>query len=98
MNTTSLLRFNVRDINWQGDAWDEYLSFQTDKTMLRKINNLLKEIRRNGYMLSLGRPELLTGDLSGYASVRISQKNRLVFRATDDAIFILQCGGRYDGH
>ena len=88
----------MRDINWQGDAWDEYLSFQTDKAALRKINNLIKEIRRNGYMLSIGKPELLKGDLSGYASIRISKKHRLIFRVTDDSVFILQCGSHYDDH
>ena len=88
----------MRNLNWQGNAWDEYLYFQSDKTALRKINNLIKDIRRNGYQCSLGKPEMLKGDLSGYASVRISQKNRLVFCVTDDAVFILQCGGHYDGH
>ena len=70
----------MRDLNWQGNAWDEYLSLQSDKTYLRKINALLKDIRRNGYLCSLGKPEMLKGGLSGYFSVRITHKDRLIFR------------------
>lgn len=88
----------MRDLNWQGNAWDEYLSFQSDKAAQRKINKLISDIRRNGYKCSYGKPEMLKGDLSGYASIRFSQKDRLIFTVTETAVFILPCGGHYSDH
>ena len=56
---------------WQDDAWEEYLYWQLqDKKTLKKINNILKDIDRNGYS-GISKPEPLSGDLSGYWSRRI---------------------------
>ena len=80
---------------WQDDAWEEYLYWQTqDKKALNKINRLLRDIDRNGYNCT-GKPEPLKEDLSGYWSVRIDEKNRLVFRIVDEQIEIYQCGTHY---
>lgn len=80
---------------WHDEAWDEYLNWQTkDKKFLKKINNLLKDIDRNGYQCT-GKPEPLSGNLSGYWSVRIDEKNRIVFRLDENYIEIIQCGSHY---
>lgn len=80
---------------WLEDAWDDYIYWQTqDKKTLKKINLLLQDIDRNGYKC-IGKPELLTGDLSGYHSVRIDKCNRIVFRIDGDELEILQCGSHY---
>ena len=80
---------------WQDDAWEEYLYWQTqDKKALNKIKRLLRDIDRNGYNCT-GKPEPLKEDLSGYWSVRIDEKNRLVFRIVDEQIEIYQCGTHY---
>lgn len=35
---------------WQDDAWEDYLYWQNqDKKMLKRINQILKDIDRNGY-------------------------------------------------
>ena len=35
---------------WSDDAWDDYIYWQgLDKKTLRKINELIKDINRNGY-------------------------------------------------
>ena len=63
-------------ILWQESAWEEYLYWQLqDKKTLKKINKLLMDINRNGYQC-IGKPQPLKGDLSGYWSVRIDEKNR----------------------
>ena len=81
--------------NWHDRAWDDYLYWQTqDKKTLKKINNLLKDIDRNGYEC-IGQPEPLTGDLAGYWSVRIDKENRLVFKVEDEIIEIVQCKTHY---
>lgn len=88
----------MRDLYWQSDAWLEYVDLQKDKTLCKKINNLIKDILRNGYQADHGKVELLKGNMSGYASVRIDQKNRLIFTADAGRITVIQCGGHYGDH
>ena len=82
-------------ILWQESAWEEYLYWQLqDKKTLKRINKLLMDINRNGYQC-IGKPEPLKGDLSGYWSVHIDEKKRIVFRITEKHIEIMQCGSHY---
>ena len=82
-------------ILWHTQAWQEYLDWQQkDKKVLRKINALVKDILRNGYDC-IGKPEPLKGNFSGFWSVRIDSKNRLVFRINDDSLEIIQCAMHY---
>ena len=77
-------------------AWREYLDWQTkDRRTLKKINDLLQDISRGGYQ-GIGKPEQLKGDLSGYWSRRIDDKNRLIYRIQSDVREIIQCSGHYD--
>ena len=64
------------------------------KKTLKRINRLLEDIDRHGYNC-IGKPEPLTENLAGYWSVRIDEKNRIVFRIHDDAVEIMQCGSHY---
>jgi len=85
----------MRGLCWHPDAWKEYLNFQHNKSSLKRINLLLQEIQRNGYACSLGKIELLKGDFTGFASVRIDQKNRIIFSVSESYVEIIQCGGHY---
>lgn len=70
-------------------GWEDYLYWQTeDRKTLRKINTLLKDIERNGNE-GIGKPEPLTGDLSGFWSRRINQKDRLIYALEMDQIIII---------
>ena len=82
------------DKKWTDESWDDYLSLQSDKRLLKKANELLKDIDRNGYA-GLGKPEPLKGDLSGYWSRRIDDYNRIVYKIEGDAVYIAQCGSHY---
>lgn len=83
-------------LSFSEKAWQEYLYWQTqDKKTLKRINQLLQDIDRNGYS-GIGKPEPLKGDLSGFWSRRIDDTNRLVYRLSDDLIEILQCKGHYN--
>ena len=76
-------------------AWEDYCYWQTqDKKTLKRINLLLKDIERNKYD-GIGKPEPLTGDLSGYWSRRIDDYNRIVYKIVGDTILIAQCGSHY---
>ena len=80
---------------WLDEAWADYLYWQTqDKKTLKRINKLIQDIERNGYN-GIGKPEPLKDDLSGFWSVRIDNKNRIVFRIRDSKLEIWQCGSHY---
>ncbi|MBQ7561279.1 MAG: Txe/YoeB family addiction module toxin [Synergistaceae bacterium] len=80
---------------WSDEAWEDYIYWQgQDKKTLRKINNLLKSIDRNGYECE-GHLEQLTNDLSSFYSVHIDKENRLVFRIVNEILEIFQCGTHY---
>ena len=74
----------------------DYLYWQTqDRKTLKKINNLLEDIKRNGAMQGIGKPEPLKYR-SGY-SRRIDDANRLVYEIDElQNIKILSCRGHYD--
>lgn len=77
-------------------GWEDYLYWQTEnRKTLRKINTLLKDIERNGNE-GIGKPEPLTGDLSGFWSRRINQKDRLIYALEMDQIIIIACQYHYD--
>jgi toxin YoeB len=81
--------------SWSDEAWEDFENWtKQDKKTLKRIFMLLKDIERNGYN-GIGRPEPLRGDLSGYWSVRIDDKNRLVFRIKNNLLEIIQCGSHY---
>lgn len=80
---------------WWDGAWEDYMYWQTqDRKTLRRINKLIKSIDRNGYECE-GKPEPLSGNLSGFWSVRIDSKNRIVFRINNGVLEIAQCGSHY---
>jgi toxin YoeB len=84
---------------WHPDAWDEYVTWQTaDRKVLQRINTLIKDIQR-GDDGGIGKPELLKGDLSGWASRRITKEHRLVYRVagTHGELEILSCRYHYAG-
>lgn len=82
-------------IVWSEEGWEDYLTWQTrDKKTLRRINRLITDIKRNGYDC-IGKPEPLKGVLSGFWSVRIDEKNRIVFRIKNPQLEIWQCGSHY---
>ena len=84
---------------WSDDAWEDYLLWQnTDKKIVKRINQLIKDIERNGCSDGIGKPEALTVDLSGDFRRRFYDKNRLVYHMEDKRIFIVQCKGHYQDH
>jgi toxin YoeB len=77
-------------------AWEDYLYWQaTDKKILKKINELLKDIERNGNE-GLGKPESLKHELEGFWSRRITLEHRLIYQVVGENINILLCHGHYE--
>ena len=83
---------------WTDEAWEDYLGLQSDKRLLKRANELLRDIDRGGYE-GIGKPEPLKGDLSGYWSRRIDDYNRIVYRISGkdgkQIVEIVQCGSHY---
>ncbi|HJP61828.1 MAG TPA: Txe/YoeB family addiction module toxin [Mucilaginibacter sp.] len=76
-------------------GWEDYLYWQGfDKSILKKINALIKEIERIPFEGS-GKPEPLLHNLSGWWSRRINLEHRLVYKVENDSIIILQCRYHY---
>ena len=84
-------------INFTRTGWNDYRYRESqDKKILRQINKLIADIGRNGYD-GIGKPEPLRGDLPGWWSRHVDEKNRLVYRLIgNEAIEISQCRGHYD--
>jgi toxin YoeB len=81
---------------WLDQAWENYLYWQTtDKRILKRINQILKDIDRTPYE-GIGKPEPLKGDLSGYWSRRIDEKHRIVYKVENNQMIIIQCGLHYN--
>ena len=86
----------MHSLKWSPEAWSEYMDLQEhNKSVLKKANALLKDIQRNGYDATLGKPEMFKHDFTGFASVRVDKKNRITFSVQDDTVIIIQCGGHY---
>lgn len=77
------------------DAWNDYLYWQTfDKNILKRINNLIKDIQRQPFQ-GIGKPEPLKFDMAGFWSRRITEEHRLVYKIHDHKVIILQCRYHY---
>ena len=86
----------ARTLQWDFDAWEDYLYWQSyDKKSLKRINQLIKDIIRNPFD-GIGKPEPLKKNLSGLWSRRIDDEHRIVYIIESDVIIILSCRGHYN--
>jgi toxin YoeB len=83
------------NIKFSPEAWADYLFWQkNDKKILKRINELLRDIKR-GPFDGLGKPEPLRFELGGFWSRRIDLEHRLVYRVIDDSLEVLSCRFHY---
>ena len=77
-------------------AWEDYLYWQgTNSKTLKRINNLIRDTVRDPHAGN-GKPEQLRGGLNGYWSRRIDTEHRIVYKATEDMLYLLQLRHHYD--
>jgi toxin YoeB len=80
---------------WSVQAWDDYLYWQsTDRRIVKRINELLRDIDRNGDA-GIGKPELLKHGFQGYSSRRITREHRLICKVVDTDVRIAACRYHY---
>ncbi len=84
------------NITFTETAWKEYLEWQKiDKKVLKKINDMLEDISRNGHQ-GIGKPEALKHELAGLWSRRITLEHRIIYSIKDEVISIISCRGHYN--
>ena len=82
-------------IEWAEEAWEDYLYWQqTNKTALKRVNALIKDIRRDPFD-GIGKPEALKHHMSGSWSRRLDDEHRLVYAIDDGLLKIIQCRYHY---
>lgn len=90
----SLLRWRMNKV-FTENGWADYTFWETeDRKTLKKINKLIEDICRNGNE-GIGKPEALSGNLAGYWSRRINDKDRLIYKIDENNVFILSCRYHY---
>jgi toxin YoeB len=78
------------------ESWDDYIYWQkTDKKILAKINDLIKDISRTPNT-GLGKPEALKYKYKGFWSRRITEEHRLIYQVKGNELFIVKCRFHYD--
>ena len=83
------------NIMFLDDGWEDYLYWEkTDKKILHRINQLIKEIQRSPFA-GMGKAEPLKFDMSGLWSRRINQEHRLIYQVKNEYIVIVQCRYHY---
>lgn len=78
------------------EAWEDYTEWQIkDKKIAIRINELIKDINRNGLNQGIGKPEQLKHRKAW--SRRITQEHRLVYNFDENKnLIILSCKGHYE--
>ena len=51
------------NILWEDEAWEQYLNWQKDKAVLKRINLIIKDMKRNPFE-RFGKARTLKGKLS----------------------------------
>lgn len=78
------------------NAFQDYQYWQTkDKKTLKRINQLIKSLERDGALDRIGKPEKLKGNLASFYSRRIDIEHRLVYTVDETQISIVACRYHY---
>ncbi|MEY4474309.1 MAG: hypothetical protein RL248_76 [Pseudomonadota bacterium] len=82
-------------IVFSSQSWEDYLYWQqTDKKILKRVNELIKDIQRTPFE-GKGKPEPLKYNLSGFWSRRITEEHRLVYEVAGGGVLIAACRYHY---
>ena len=81
----------IEVLSWTKEAWSDYVYWQgQDKKTLKRINKLILDTHQSPFE-SIGKPEPLKENLSGFWSRRIDDTNRLVYVVDDSQLTIISC-------
>lgn len=79
-------------LSWTDEGWDDYIYWQEqgDKKKIKKINKLIKDMKRHPFE-GIGKPERLLDNLSGLWSRKIDSKDRIIYAVSDGSIIVYSC-------
>lgn len=77
-------------------AWEQYTEWiKTDRKIVKRINDLIKSIDRDGLLTGIGKPEILKHRKA--CSRRITDEHRLVYNFDDKQnLIVYACRGHYE--
>ena len=77
-------------------AWGQYTDWQLEyKKKVKRINDLIKDISRNGLLRGIGKPEPLKSRKA--CSRRIDEEHRLVYNFNEERnLIIYSCKHHYE--
>jgi toxin YoeB len=75
-------------------GWEDYCSWAGDRKTLARVNRLITQATRDPGG-GTGKPERLSGDLTGFSSRRIDQEHRLVYTVHADDLVVVQARYHY---
>jgi len=85
----------MRQIIFERDAFLEFTDWALiDRKIQTRIKKIIIECTKSPFE-GTGKPEPLKGIFQGYWSRRIDDKNRIVYKVTNEAIIIIACKGHY---
>lgn len=87
----------ITDVQFTPDGWSDYMEWfkSGDKKSFRKINDLIDDIKKNGLLEGIGKPERLKYREDEY-SRQINKGDRLVYTQAGCNLVIMSCKGHYD--
>ena len=89
----SPLKFS--DTSFSKEALDDFMNWVVLNNKIKKrVDELIKDIHRNGLNKGIGKPERLK--YSKNYSRRIDEENSLVYRVEEGALYIVSCKGHYE--
>ncbi len=87
----------MRSLIFEDKTWEHYeILRKKDPKLHKTLCQILKDMLRNDPSQGLGKPEALKHNLSGFWSRRLSQKDRLIYKFDDNALYIFAIGGHYE--
>jgi toxin YoeB len=84
------------NVQFSANCWGEYVYWQqTDKKIVKKINELIKDCSRSSFE-GIGKPEPLKHTYFGYWSRRITDEHRFVYKVEGATLTIVQVRFHYE--
>ena len=78
------------------EAWNDYQYWiENDKKQLKRINELIKDIKRSPYE-GIGKPEPLKANLKGYWSRRIDREHRIIYAVENKQLVFISFRFHYE--
>jgi toxin YoeB len=75
-------------------AENDLIYFRQDKRILKRIENLLKDIKIHPFT-GIGKPEPLKKNLSGFWSRRVNLEHRIIYKVENNTVTFYSFRGHY---